>query len=54
LVLVEFQKGYTERKTIYLIGIEVPDSWKDSILKSCGVIGNTIRHIKNIDTMSGR
>ncbi len=29
--MVEFQKGYTEQKTIYLIGIEVPDSWKDSI-----------------------
>jgi hypothetical protein len=39
LVLVEFQKGYTERKTIYLIDIEVSDSWKDSILKSCGEIG---------------
>ena len=29
--MVEFQKGNTERKTIYLIDIEVSDSWKDSI-----------------------
>jgi len=32
LVLVEFQKGNTERKTIYLIDIEVSGCWKDSIL----------------------
>lgn len=33
LVLVEFQKATTEQKTIYLIGIEVPDNSERRVRK---------------------